>query len=63
MNRLHMATSNGAWLSAIPHRLNGTELSREEFRDYICLRYELMRQDIPATCNGCGKRFFIEHAL
>ena len=24
-NRLHMATSNGAWLSAIPHRLNGTE--------------------------------------
>ena len=22
-----------------------------------------MPQDTPATCNGCGKRFLIEHAL
>ena len=22
-----------------------------------------MPQNIPATCNGCGKRFLIEHAL
>ena len=22
-----------------------------------------MPQDIPATCDGCGKKFFIEHAL
>ena len=22
-----------------------------------------MQQDIPATCNGCGKKFLIEHAL
>ena len=22
-----------------------------------------MHQGIPATCNGCGKRFLIEHAL
>ena len=27
-NRLHRATSNGAWLIAVPHRLNGIELSR-----------------------------------
>ena len=31
--------------------------------DNLCLRYGLMPQDIPATCNGCGKRFSIEHAL
>ena len=54
---------NDAWLSAVPHRLNGTELSREEFRDNIRLRYGLMPQDIPATCDGCGKKFSIEHAL
>ena len=54
---------NGAWLSAVPHRLNGTELSREEFRDNLRLRYGLMPQDIPATCNGCSKKFSIEHAL
>ena len=62
-NRLHRATGNVAWLSAVPHRLNGTEFSREEFRDNLCLRYGLMPQDIPATCDGCGKRFLIEHAL
>ena len=28
--RLHGETRNGAWLSAIPHHLNGTELSRKE---------------------------------
>ena len=47
--RLYRATRNGAWLSAVPHRLSGTELSQEEFRENICLRYGLMPQDIPAT--------------
>ena len=62
-NRLHRETRNGVWLSAVPHRLNGTELSQEEFRDNLCLRYGLMPQDIPATCDGCGKKFLIEHTL
>ena len=61
--RLHKATDNGAWLSAVLHQLNGTELSGEEFRDNLCLRYGLIPQDIPATCDGCGKRLSIEHAL
>ena len=61
--RLHGETRNGEWLSAVPYLLNGTKLSREEFRDNIRLRYGLMLQDIPATCDGCGKKFSIEHAL
>ena len=61
-NLLHRATRNGAWLSAVTHRLNVTELSWEEFRDNLPLRYGLMPQDIPATCNGCGKNFSIKHA-
>ena len=61
--RFHRATRNGAWLSAIPHRLNGTELSREEFRDNLRLRYGLIPQDISVTCDGCIKKFSIEHAL
>ena len=28
-NHLHRAMRNEAWLSAVPHHLNGTELSRE----------------------------------
>ena len=58
-----MPHSSFPYGGAVPHRLNGMELSREEFRDNLCLRYELMPQDIPATCNGCGKKFLIEHAL
>ena len=54
-NHLHRATRNGVWLSAVPHRLNGMDLSREEFRDNILLRYGLMPHDIPTTCNGCGE--------
>ena len=42
INRLHRATRNGVWLSTVPHRLNGTELSREEFRDNLRLRYRMM---------------------
>ena len=33
------------------------------YRDNLCLIYGLMPQDIPATCDGCGKKFSIEHAL
>ena len=62
-NRLHRATRNGAWLIDLPHRLNVTELSLEEFWDNLRLRYGLMPQDIPKTCDGCGKKFLIEHAL
>ena len=38
---------NGAWLSAVPNRLNDTELSQEEFQDNLRLRYGLMPQGIP----------------
>ena len=58
-----METRNGAWLSAVTHHLNGTEFSREEFQDNLCLGYGMMPQDIPATCNGCGKRFPIDNDI
>ena len=62
-NRLHRATGNGAWISALHHHLNGTELSQEEFWDHLRLRYGMIPQDIPVTCDGCGKKFLIEHVL
>ena len=45
-NRLHRATRNGAWLSAVPHHHNSIELSREKFRDNLRLRYGLMPQAV-----------------
>ena len=62
-NRLHREMKDVAWLSAVPHRLNGTELSWEEFQDNLHLRYGLMPQDIPVTCDGLGKKLSTKHAL
>ena len=61
--RLHRAPGNGARFSAVTHKNTGTELSQEELRDNICLRYWLMPQDIPATCDDCVKSFLMENAL
>ena len=57
-NLLHRATGNGAWLSAVIHRLNCMELSQEKFRDNLRLRYGLMTQDIqrPAMVVVRGSR-------
>ena len=60
-NHLHRATRNGACIGYVPHRLNGMELSREEFRDNLRLRYGLMPQYTPAACDYCGKRFLIKN--
>ena len=35
LNCLPRATKNVSWITAIPHCLNGTELSREELQDNI----------------------------
>ena len=63
MNRLYRAIRNGSWIRAVPHRLNDTELSWEEFWDNLRLSYGLIPQDIPATCDSCGNNLSIEHAL
>ena len=62
-NLLHRAMRNRVWLINIPHHLIGTEFSQEEFQDNSQLRYGLVPQDISATCDICGKRISIEHAL
>ena len=39
------------------------ELSQEEFQYNLCLRYGMMPQEIPATCNSFRKKFSIKNAL
>ena len=62
-NHLHRETSNGGWISPIPHHLNGKEMSQEGFQDNLHLRYGLMPQNILATCNGFGKNFSIKNFI
>jgi hypothetical protein len=57
------AKEAGTWLTTMPNRLNGTELSAEEFRDSLRLRFGLQPTSLPATCDGCYQRFTVGHAL
>jgi hypothetical protein len=61
--RLERMEWNGAWLSAIPDRMSGTVLSREEWLDNVYLRYGLQLRNLPRMCDGCGKSFSVEHGL
>jgi hypothetical protein len=53
----------GAWLSAIPNRFDGTELSREEFQDNLAICYSLHPRGLPECCDGCNELFLVEHGL
>jgi hypothetical protein len=61
--RLKRAMNAGIWLTCIPSRLNGTEISAEEFVDNIRLRYNLQPLNVPECCDGCGKPMSVEHAM
>ncbi len=61
--RLERAKEAGIWLSTMPNLLNGTELSAEEFRDSLLLRYGLIPKHLPAKCDGCGNKFDVDHGL
>jgi hypothetical protein len=53
----------GAWLSLLPSTVNGTELSAQEFRDAVSMRYGLVPPDLPQKCDGCDAPFTLQHAL
>lgn len=56
-------TRTGQWLSVLPSTVNGTELSAQEFRDSLHLRYARSPPDLPTQCDGCLKNFSVRHAL
>ena len=55
--------NTGAWLTIMPKARSGNVLSANEFRDGIALRYALPLQKMPDTCDGCGARMNVQHAL
>jgi hypothetical protein len=61
--RMDRATKTGAWLTVMPDRLNGTDLSADEFRDSLLLRFGLTPHSLPHRCEGCQQRFTVEHAM
>ena len=61
--RLERMGETGAWLSVIPNRFDGTELSREEFKDSLAIRYFLRPRGLPECCDGCNVPFTVVHGL
>eukprot|EP01068_Selenidium_serpulae_P010606 Selendium_serpulae@DN5499_c0_g1_i6.p1 len=53
----------GSWLTACPTTTIEFDLSREEFRDALALRYGWQMTEMPATCDGCNARMNVAHAL
>ena len=47
----------------LPSTVNGTKLSAQEFRDSLHLPYARSPDDLPASCDGCGSKFSVLHAL
>ena len=51
-----------SWLNAIPIEEHGLDLNKQEFRDSLCLRYNLPLPKLPNYC-ACGEMFTVNRAL
>ena len=60
--RLARSRVTGAWLTTMPSALNGTDLTSEEFRDSLLLRFGLTPTGLTSRC-ACGEPFSVDHAL
>ncbi|PFX17909.1 hypothetical protein AWC38_SpisGene17749 [Stylophora pistillata] len=64
MRAVGLASEKGAssWLTVIPMKDLGYNLSKREFRDAIKIRYGWEISDLPKTC-VCGDFFDVDHAM
>ena len=52
-----------SWLSVLPLARSQFDLSVQEFRDGLALRYRKPLLSLPSVCDGCGAPFSVDHAL
>ena len=50
--------SLSSWLNVLPIEKDHFDLSANEFRDALSLRYAKPLLQLPSTCDGCGELFF-----
>ena len=61
VNQLRHKGTNSR-LNAMPLADQGLALNKQEFRDFLCLQYNVPLVDLPSLCM-CGDKFTIGHAL
>ncbi len=52
-----------SWLNVIPVAKHHFDLSAQEFRDSLAIRYKKPLLEIPPNCDGCNAPFDLSHAL
>ena len=50
------------WLGVIPLEEHKFILTKSEFRDAICIRYDKPLRGMPSKC-PCGQKFDVTHAI
>ena len=64
LRRITKNTSNASgWLSVLPLKSEGFDLSSTQFRDQLAIRYHHEPAGLPAECEGCGAPFSLQHGL
>ena len=51
------------WLSVMPMERNNFDLTAQEFRDALAIRYKKPLLSIPPFCDGCGSPSSLDHFL
>ena len=51
-----------SWLTTVPPVDQSLVLNKQEFRDYLRLRYNMPLSDLPSKC-VCGERYTVCNAL
>ena len=51
------------WLTVLPLACHQFDLSPQQFRDTLSLRYHRPLSTMPSSCDGCGSAFSLSHAL
>ena len=59
-----LASEKGAsvWLTTLPLKSHGFRLSKQQFWDALCMRYDLKLKDVSRACQ-CGEPYSINHCL
>ena len=52
-----------SWLTVLPIAKHHFDLTAQEFRDALAIRYKKPLLGIPSKCDGCGSSFDLSHAL